>query len=157
MRGPLAYTAALAVVIGTVIALVVTGIVFPSAHDRDSRAASGPQLKMAGDSFDLGEVPADTTVERTVAFDNGGDAPLTVSIVKVRPAPDAACGCGVEDFEVRPGTVPPNSSGELVFMLRVPSGMPDMEDRMVAELASNDPANQQRTITIVFTMSPGGG
>ena len=30
-------------------------------------------------------------------------------------------------------------------------------DRMVAELASNDPAYQQRTITIVFTMSPGGG
>ena len=157
MRGPVAYTAALAVVIGTLIALAVTGIVFPSAHDGDGRPASGPQLRMAGDSFDLGEVPPDVTVERTVAFDNGGDAPLTVSIVKVRPAPDAACGCGVEDFEVRPGTVPPNSSGELVFMLRVPAGMPDMEDRMVAELASNDPANQQRTITIVFTMSPGGG
>jgi hypothetical protein len=113
---------------------------------------AGPGLALDGDSFDLGEVPPDQTVERTIAFANDGQEPLEVSIVKVRAAPDAACGCGVEGFEVRPGTVAPGGSGELVFRLRVPEGMADMQDTMLAELQTNDPDNARPTIRLVFRM-----
>ncbi len=113
----------------------------------------GAVLELGGESFDLGDVPADETVERVVPFTNPGGKPLSVEVVKVRPAPDAACGCGVEGYEVRPGDVPPGGSGELVFKLRVPSGMADMEDVMIAELRTNDPARLSTKIRLVFRMA----
>ena len=60
-----------------------------------NQPAAGPRLGLAGDEFDLGDIGWNQSVERTVGFQNDGQEPLTVSIVKVRPAPDAACGCGV--------------------------------------------------------------
>jgi hypothetical protein len=85
-----------------------------------------------------------------------------VSIVKVRAAPDAACGCGVERSEVRPAAVAPGATGELAFSLRGPESMRVMRlmrDRMLVELQSNDPAVPERTITVVFDMGtkPDGG
>jgi len=135
------------------IVIVTIGLVFFSTHGSPAEAPSGPQLVLAGDSFDLGQVPSDRTVERTVAFQNSGVAPLTVSIVKVRPAPNAACGCGVEDFEVTPGSVAPNGDGQLRFRLRVPEGMPDMQDVMAVDLQTNDPNRPQFQIIITFTMA----
>lgn len=107
---------------------------------------------MDGDSFDLGEIIIGEVVERTVPFTNEGAAPLTVSILKVRPAPDADCGCGVEGFKVRPEEVPPGGAGELVFTLKAPEGMEDTQDRMKVSLSSNDPSQQRRTITVSFSM-----
>ncbi len=134
-------------------AIGIIGLVFFSTHGREPAAAApGPQIALNGKSFDLGEVPADRIVERTVDFQNSGQEPLTVSIVKVRPAPDAACGCGVEGFDVTPASVVPSGAGQLIFKLKVPKGMPDMEDRMVAELRTNDPARPTVTISIVFRM-----
>lgn len=139
-------------------AIGVIGLVFFSTHgDQPAGAtvsnAPAPRIALNGSSFDLGEVPADRIVERSVEFRNSGKEPLSVSIVKVRPAPDAACGCGVEGFEVRPETVAPGGAGLLIFQLKVPEGMPDMEDKMVAELQTNDPAKPTLKISIVFRMA----
>ncbi len=114
----------------------------------------GPRLVMDGDSFEMGDIKVGQVMQRSLEFSNSGDAPLEVGIVKVRPAPDATCGCGVEEYQVRPRTVRPGEKGELVFMLQVPQGMEGMEDRMVVELRSNDPSSPDRIITLVFTMSP---
>jgi len=118
----------------------------------DGGPAGGPRLSLDGDSFDLGEIAIGETVERSVDFVNGGDAPLEVSIVKVRPAPDAACGCGVEGFRVEPASVPAGGSGRLLFDLKVPEGMESMTDKMLAQLESNDPAKPDLTITLIFEM-----
>lgn len=115
---------------------------------------SGPRLVLDGDSFDVGIIRIGETVERTVGFTNGGQEPLTVSIVKVRPAPDADCGCGVEGFDVRPEEVLPGETGELVFTLKAPEGMENTQDKMRVELESNDPSNPQRTIILIFNMVP---
>src|SRR3990170_3084255 len=138
-------------------AIVVVGLVFFSTHGDEPAGAAvsnvpAPRLSLDGQEFDLGDVPADRIVERTVEFQNSGQEPLTVSVVKVRPAPDAACGCGVEGFQVRPATVAPGGAGQIVFQLKVPEGMPDMEDIMVAELQTNDPAKQNFKIDITFRM-----
>jgi hypothetical protein len=102
----------------------------------------------------MGDIKVGQIMQRSVEFRNEGDAPLKVSIVKVRPAPDAACGCGVEAYQVRPATVQPGVRGELVFTLKVPEGMESMQDKMLVELESNDPAQASETITVVFNMSP---
>ncbi len=115
---------------------------------------SGPRLVMDGDSFDVGAITIGETVERTIEFRNEGQEPLTVSILKIRPAPDADCGCGVEGFEVRPAEVLPGGSGALVFTLRAPEGMENTRDVMLVELESNDPSNPQRKITLIFSMAP---
>ncbi len=115
---------------------------------------AGPRLVMDGDSFDVGAIRIGETVERTVGFTNGGQEPLMVSIVKVRPAPDADCGCGVEGFEVRPEEVLPGETGELVFTLKAPEGMENTQDKMRVELESNDPSDPQRTIILIFNMVP---
>jgi hypothetical protein len=121
--------------------------------DASSASAAGARLGLSGDTFDLGNVPGDRTVERTVAFTNTGTEPLEVEIIKVRPAPDAACGCGVEGYEVRPSIVPAGGTGRLVFQLRVPQSMPDMEDIMIAELRTNDSSNIDPRIRLVFRMA----
>lgn len=117
---------------------------------------AGPRLAFDGDEFDLGLIRWEEAVERTVPFRNDGLEPLTVSIVSVRAARGAACGCGVEGTAVRPTAVPPGETGELVFTLRAPESMKqameEMRDEMLVELESNDPANSQRTITVIFTM-----
>lgn len=145
-------------VVSVAIGVGVIGLVFFSTHGSQPASSAvfnmpAPRIALNGKSFDLGEVPADRIVERTVEFRNSGEEPLSVSIVKVRPAPDAACGCGVEDFEVRPESIGPQEAGQLVFMLKVPTGMPDMEDKMVAELKTNDPTRPTLTISIVFRMA----
>lgn len=129
-------------------------VVAVAAACGDEGSPAGPRLTMDGDSFDLGEVAVGETVERSVEFVNGGDAPLEVSIVKVRPAPDAACGCGVEGFRVEPASVPAGETGRMLFDLKAPEGMESMTDKMVAELESNDPANPNLTITLIFEMGP---
>lgn len=139
---------ALALVIG----LSVLGLQFTTHGDEEAPPPSGPRLEISGRSFDLGDVPATEVVERAVAFRNTGVKPLKVSIVKVRPAPDGDCGCGVEGFEVRPETVGPGEGGELIFFLKVPEGMAAMEDKMIAELETNDPALPTLKISLVFRM-----
>ena len=137
-------------------------VVLLAACGGEQGSAVGPRLSLAGNEFDLGDIGWDQSVERTVPFRNDGQEPLTVSIVKVRPAPDAACGCGVERSEVRPAALAPDATGELVFSLRAPESMKAMglmRDRMLVELKSNDPAAPERTITLIFDMGaqPDGG
>ena len=136
-----------------VVGMTAVGMQFTMHGDEELAAASGPRMDIAGRSFDLGDVPSTEVVERTIAFRNSGVEPLEVSIVKVRPAPDGECGCGVEGFEVRPQTVAPGEGGELVFRLKVPEGMAAMEDKMVAEIQTNDPASLSFKITLVFRMT----
>ena len=50
---------------------------------------SGPRLVMDGESFNVGVITIGEEVERTIEFSNGGQEPLTVSILKIRPAPGA--------------------------------------------------------------------
>ena len=153
--GPSVGIAALAAV------LFLSGLAVACGGEQGS--APGPRLGLAGDEFDLGDIGWDELVERTVPFRNDGQEPLTVSIVKVRPAPDAACGCGVERSEVRPAAVAPGATGELVFSLRAPESMRVMgymRDKMLVELQSNDPGVPERTITVIFdmgTQQEGGG
>ena len=147
IRSTIAVTRAwlgVAAVAGLMILLVACG----GGND----AGASPRLVLDGDEFDLGVVAPRRQVERTIAFSNGGQEPLAVSITKVRAAPDAACGCGVEGFEVRPGLVEPGGSGSLVFQLLAPEGMPAMQDKMLAELSSNDPDKERITITLLFRM-----
>ena len=115
--------------------------------------APGPHLSLDGDSFDLGEIRAGEAVQRLVEFRNEGDAPLTVAIVKVRPAPETACGCGVEAFSVDQPRVAPGEKGNLVFSLKVPDGTRAMKDVMLVELQTNDPGKSQHTITIKFRVA----
>src|SRR3990172_2455808 len=63
--------------------------------------AGGPRLALDGDAFEVGDIKVGQVVQRSIEFRNEGDAPLEVSIVKVRPAPDADCGSGVEGFQDR--------------------------------------------------------
>ena len=140
---------------GLVAPLLVGLVVLLAACGGEEGSVPGPRLSLAGDEFDLGAIGWDQSVERTVSFRNDGQETLTVTIAKVRPAPDAACGCGVEGSEVRPATVPAGGTGELVFTLRAPESMRVMEymrDKMLVELESNDPAEPQRTITVLFDM-----
>ena len=150
IRRPGRLAAGLALVLATAFVLVL------AACGGTGEPASGPRLAFDGDEFDLGLIRWDESVERTVPFRNDGVEPLAVSIVKVRAALDAACGCGVEGSEVRPAEVAPGGTGELVFTLRAPESMRDamveMRDKMLVELESNDPARPQRTITVIFTM-----
>lgn len=134
--------------------LALASLLVLAAACGGSSEPTGARLIIDGDSFDVGTITIGETVERTVEFRNEGQGPLTVSIVKVRPAPDADCGCGVEAFEVRPDAVPPGGTGELVFTLRAPEGMENTQDKMTVELESNDSSNPQRTITLIFSMAP---
>src|SRR3989337_1989093 len=95
-----------ALVPGLVLALVLLAVACGG-----EKAPPGARLAIDGDSFDLGRVTTGQSVRRSIEFRNTGVAPLEVSIVKVRPAPDAECGCGVESFEVAPAAVPPRGSG----------------------------------------------
>ena len=115
--------------------------------------APGPHLSLDGDSFDLGEIRAGEAVQRLVEFRNEGNAPLTVAIVKVRPAPETACGCGVEAFSVDEPRVAPGEKGNLVFSLKVPDGTRAMKDVMLVELQTNDPDKSQHTVTIKFRVA----
>ncbi|MDP2673858.1 MAG: DUF1573 domain-containing protein [Dehalococcoidia bacterium] len=137
-----------ALVPGLVLVLVLIAAGACGGH----QAPPGARLAIDGDSFDLGRVATGQSVRRTIEFRNTGVAPLEVSIVKVRPAPDAECGCGVESFEVAPKAVPPGDSGEMVFQLKVPEGMEGMTDTMLAQLESNDPTKPKLTITLIFEM-----
>lgn len=132
--------------------MTAVGLQFTTHGTPESEVPVGPRLQLESRTFDLGDVPATEIVERTVPFRNTGVGPLEVSIVKVRPAPDGDCGCGVEGFEVRPRAVPPGERGELVFLLKVPEGMPAMEDKMIAEISTNDPARPSLKISLVFRM-----
>ncbi len=120
----------------------------------DGEAPAGPRLVMDGDSFNVGVITIGEEVERTIEFRNEGQEPLTVSILKIRPAPDADCGCGIEGFEVRPEEVQPGETGELVFTLLAPEGMENLQDKMLVELESNDPSDPQPIITLIFNMVP---
>ena len=135
-------------------ALAVLTLAAGSACGGDSGPAGGPRLALDGDAFEVGDIKVGQVVQRSIEFRNEGDAPLKVSIVKVRPAPDADCGCGVDGFQARPGTLEPGGRGELVFKLRVPEGMERMQDKMLVELASNDPTKPSLTFTLIFNMSP---
>lgn len=117
-------------------------------------ARPAPRFSTDGDSFDLGTIRFGEAAERTVDFRNDGEKPLRVSIKKVRPAPNAECGCGVESYEVRPEVVEPGDAGQLAFNLVVPEGMPDMMDTMFAELETNDPDKPELTLELVFRMIP---
>ena len=136
-------------------AALVALLLVVTACGGNGGSAAGARLALDGDEFDLGSIAWEVSVQRTVSFQNEGDEPLTVTIAKVRPAPDAACGCGVEGSEVRPATVPAGGTGELVFTLRAPDSMRPMgfmRDKMLVELESNDPAKPARTITVLFDM-----
>ena len=135
-----------------IVGMSVLGLQFTTHDGGAEPPPSGPRLEISGRSFDLGDVPSTEIVERTIAFRNSGVKPLNVSIVKVRPAPDGECGCGVEGFEVRPETVGPGETGELVFFLKVPDGMAAMDDKMLAEIQTNDPARPTLKISLVFRM-----
>ncbi len=135
-------------------ALVAGLVLLAIACGGSAEENSAPRLVLDGDSFDLGVVKIGELTERSIAFRNGGSQPLEVTIVKVRPAPNADCGCGVEDYEVQPPSVPPGSSGRLIFRLKAPEGMSGMQDEMLAELASNDPRSPSLTITFKFQMLP---
>ena len=139
------------------LAALVAGLVvaLAAACGGGGAPSGGARLGLDGDEFELGVIGWDESVERTIHFRNDGQEPLAVSIVKVRPAPDAACGCGVERSEVRPTAVPAGGMGELVFTLRAPESMRvmgQMRDKMLVELESNDPATRKRTITLIFDM-----
>ncbi len=131
-------------------------VVLAAACGGDSSPPTGPRLALDGDTFDLGMIDLGTSlekpVERAVAFRNEGNEPLTVSIGKIRPGPDADCGCGVAGSEVQPEVVQPGADGQLVFRLYLPMGMEGKRDVMLVELASNDPSSSERTISIIFEM-----
>ena len=116
--------------------------------------ASGPRLALASDSFDLGEVKAGGSVERTIEFRNEGTRPLEVTIADVRSGTKLGCECWVDEFEVRPEVVEPGASGQLVFKLKSPEGMQEMEDTLLADLRVNDPERPLVTISLRFRMAP---
>src|SRR3990170_3415739 len=148
LRGVVARPRA-ALVAGLMLGLLVA----LAAACSDGSQAPGPRLSLDGDSFDLGEIRAGEAVQRLVEFRNEGDAPLTGAIVKVRPAPETACGCGVEAFSVDQPRVAPGEKGNLVFSPKVPDGTRAMKDVMLVELQTNDPDKSQHTITIKFRVA----
>ena len=119
-----------------------------------SEDASGPRLALAGDSFDLGVAKAGGSVERTIDFRNEGTQPLEVTIADVRSATKLGCECWVDEFEVRPEIVEPGATGQLVFKLKSPEGMREMEDTLLADLKVNDPERPLVTISLRFRMAP---
>ena len=116
--------------------------------------ASGPRLALDGDSFDLGVVKAGGSIQRTIDFRNEGTEPLEVTIADVRSATKLGCECWVDEFEVRPEIVEPGASGQLVFKLKSPEGMQEMEDTLLADLKVNDPERPLLTISLRFRMAP---
>jgi len=116
--------------------------------------ASGPRLALDGDSFDLGVVKAGASIQRTIDFGNQGTQPLEVTIADVRSATKLGCECWVDEFEVRPEIVEPGASGQLVFKLKSPEGMQEMEDTLLADLKVNDPEEPLLTISLRFRMAP---
>src|SRR3972149_405758 len=102
--------------------LVVRGVAAAAACGGD-QAPPGARLAIDGDSFDLGSIRTGQSVQRSIEFRNTGVAPLEVSIVKVRPAPDAECGCGVESFEGAPAAGPPGDRRGRGFQLKAPEGV----------------------------------
>ena len=116
--------------------------------------AGGPRLALDGDSFNLGDVKAGASIERTVEIRNEGTQPLAVTIADVRSATKLGCECWVDDFEVRPEVVEPGGSGQLVFRLKSPEGMQEMDDTVLADLNVNDPERPLVTISLRFRMTP---
>jgi len=116
--------------------------------------ASGPRLALDGDSFDLGVVKAGGSVERAIDFRNEGTEPLAVTIADVRSATKLGCECWVDEFEVRPEVVGPGATGQLVFKLKSPEGMREMDDALLADLKVNDRERPLVTISLRFRMAP---
>ena len=58
------------------------------------------------------------------------------------------------EFEVRPEVVEPGATGQLVFNLKSPEGMREMEDTLLADLKVNDPERPLVTISLRFRMAP---
>ena len=137
----------MAVVVAAAIALFV-------ACGGGGETASGPRLALDGDSFDLGVVKAGASIQRTIDFGNEGTQPLEVTIADVRSATKLGCECWVDEFEVRPEIVEPGASGQLVFKLKSPEGMQEMEDTLLADLKVNDPERPLLTISLTFRMAP---
>jgi hypothetical protein len=55
---------------------------------------------------------------------------------------------------VRPEVVEPGATGQLVFKLKSPEGMQEMEDTLLADLKVNDPERPLVTISLRFRMAP---
>ncbi len=136
------------------LAAVLALVAVAAAACGDDGPANGPKFGIADDSFDLGSVRIGEVRERSVEFTNEGTEALNVVIKKVRPAPNAECGCGVEKFAAEPAMVAPGETGRLVFTLKAPEGMADMLDTMLAEVETNDPRKPLVTIELKFRMSP---
>jgi len=134
--------------------LAIGAVAVAAAACGDDGPEGGPKFGLAGQTFDLGTIRIGEVVEREVEFTNEGTEPLSVAITKVRPAPSAECGCGVEKYVAEPATVGPGEAGRLLFTLRGPEGMADMQDTMLAEIETNDPGKPLVTIELSFRMTP---
>lgn len=76
-------------------------------------AEEAPVLSLDEEIYDLGEVQAGKTVEKTIAFKNTGKTPLIVKKAK------ASCGCTIPEYSDKP--VAPGEEGSLVVKYTAPA------------------------------------
>lgn len=78
-----------------------------------TNAADAPVFTMTSDTYDFGDVQANSTTERVVEFTNTGNSPLVITAAK------ASCGCTVPEFSKEP--IAPGGTGTLKVSFKAPA------------------------------------
>ena len=94
--------------------------------------------------YDFGKTSQVETVTGTFKFKNVGDGVLKIE------APKPSCGCTVASL--KPDTLPPGETGELVFALNLGRSRATMEK--IITVKSNDPQTPEVLLTIKVDYTP---
>jgi hypothetical protein len=94
--------------------------------------------------YDFGKTSQVETVTGTFKFKNVGDGVLKIE------APKPSCGCTVASL--KPDTLPPGETGELVFTLNLGRSRATMEK--IITVKSNDPKTPEVLLTIKVDYTP---
>ena len=111
-------------------------------------AAGAPRLSAESTLLQLGEVVNGVVVERQVAVNNSGDAPLIVSEVLT------TCGCTTATLE--PMTLAPGESGVLRIAFDSGAHGPELTGPVMRRviLVSNDPTQPEATVDLQAVILP---
>ncbi|MDG4949969.1 DUF1573 domain-containing protein [Weeksellaceae bacterium KMM 9724] len=80
--------------------------------DETADPSAAPVLSLESDTYDFGDVQANSTTERVVEFTNTGEGPLIIKSAK------ASCGCTVPEYSETP--IAPGEKGSLKVSFKAP-------------------------------------
>ncbi|MDO5655719.1 MAG: DUF1573 domain-containing protein [Flavobacteriaceae bacterium] len=78
-----------------------------------TNAADAPVLTLSSETYDFGDVQANSTTERIIEFTNTGNSPLVITNAK------ATCGCTVPEYSKEP--IAPGAKGSMKVSYKAPN------------------------------------